>query len=205
MKNTTDSNLNQETDQVLFEENDSEIAMMLKSIIKAYEEAWNRNNEKSEIRFTLTITTHKISTPEGNKDCAYLRLDRAIREKGYKEQEIEKDGQKVIDDGWTSRLLHQEVHFFRNMQERVDPRAVWKDQLYVNCFARLMGAGLEYAELLQRLKQVELAKKTAGITDEEKRLNDLGLVKADSMPAELNEKDKEYKEWLAKERAKEGL
>jgi hypothetical protein len=205
MKNTTDSNLNQEAEQVQFEENDSEIAVMLKSVIKAYEEAWNRNNEKSEIRFSLTITTHKISTPEGNKDCAYLRLDRSIRDKGYKEQEIEKDGEKVIDDGWTNRLLHQEAYFFRNMQERVDPRAVWKDQLYVNCFARLIGAGLEYAELLQRLKQVDKAKEMAGISDEEKRLNDLGLVKADSMPAELNAEDKKYKEWLAAERAKEGL
>lgn len=176
------------------------------SIIKAYQESFNNNNEKNEIKFILTVTTHKVTTESGNKHCAYLRLDRSIRPKGYKEQMIDKDGKQVLDDGWEGKLIHQEAHVFRNIQEMLNPDSPWREQLFTNCIARLVGAGLEYAELLKRIQQQENAKKLAGLpTDEEERMAKLNLVSAKEMPKPLTKADEEYKEWLAKERQKEGL
>ncbi len=191
MMNSTDNNQESSEEVQFEEEGGSEIENLLRAVILAYQEAYNRNSEKNEIKFSLTITTHKIPTEDGNKDVAYLRLDRSIKEKG-------------IDTEWADRLLHQEAYFFRDMKERLNPKAPWKDQLFVNCLARLTGAGLEYAELLQRLKQAEVAKEKAGITDEEQRLENLGLVKANSI-TELTEDDKKYAEHIKAERAKEGL
>lgn len=195
MMNSTDTNQennNELTEEVQFEEEgSSDLEDLVRSVVKAYQEAFNRNNEKNEIKFSLTITNHKVATKDGNKDVAYLRLDRSIRAKGESDEE------------WTTRLLHQEAYFFRNMQERVNPKAPWKDQLFLNCIGRLVGAGLEYAELLQRLKQTELAKEKAGITDED-RLNNLGLVKADSL-TELSPEDKAYAEHIKKEKSKLNL
>jgi len=207
MSNTTD---NKEIEpEVEFEpEGSSYLEQLLRSLILAYQDAFNKNNEKNDIKFSLTITTHKVATPDGNKDCAYLRLDRSIREKGFvpKLPETNEDGMvgELPDDGWSTRLLHQEAYFFKSMKERVNPEAPWKEQLYLNCIARLTGAGLEYAELLQRLKQVEEGKKKVDLTVEE-RLNDLGLVDAKSMPAPLSEEDKKYVEHIKAEKAKEGL
>lgn len=176
---------------------------LLRAIVLSYQQAYNKNNPKNDIKFTVTVTQHKINTQDGNKHCAYLRLDRSIREKNFKEQEVEKDGVKVLDDGWEGKLLHQEVYFFRDIKERLNPESPWKQQLFVNCIARLMGAGLEYAELLQRIKPAQETAKQA--TTVEERLNDIGLVSADSIPTPLDKVDLEYKEWLAQERAKEGL
>lgn len=179
-------------------EGDSLVEQLLRSMILAYQQAFNKHNTVDEAEFTLTITIHKVATPDGNKDCGYLRLDKHTRPKDFKPT--------PEDEGWYTRLVHQEVYFFKSMQERLNPHSKWKEQLYINCLTRLTSAGLEYGELLQRLKNVEEGKKIAGIeSEEEAKLNKLGLVGAKEMPKPLSQEDEKYKDWLSKERAKEGL
>jgi len=207
MKNTQEleQENNELTKEVEYEpEGDSYIEQLVNATIQSYQDSYNRANEKNEIKYTLTITTHKVATKQGNKDVAYLRLDRAIREKGFKEQEITVGTEKILDNGWKSLLVHQEAYPFRNMQERLNPNSPWKEQLYLNCLARIFGAGLEYAELLQRLKQEGKTKPKEEMTTEE-RLSSIGLVGAKAEPTPLTPADENYKEWLAAERAKEGL
>ena len=116
---------------------------LLRSIIQGYQDNINKDNDKSESQFILTITVHKVATPEGNKDVAYLRLDRHSRDRV--------EGQKE-EDGWSSTLIHQSTISSKTLKKKVNPRARWKEQLFVNALARLAAAGVEYAELLRRLK-----------------------------------------------------
>jgi hypothetical protein len=211
MENSIEQELNQDQDkaeEVNFElEGDSLAENLLRGLVLSYETAFNKHNEKNEVHFQLTISNHKIATKDGNKDVAYLRLDRGIRTKDFKPL-IGPDGQRGDeDDGWSTQLLHQEIHFFRDMKERLNPKAPWKENLFMNAIGRLVGAGLEYAELLQRMKQVEEGKKVANIQEDEteSRLKDIGLVKSTELPKPLSPDEVQYKEWLAGERAKEGL
>lgn len=198
-------------EEVTYElEEDNLIESLVRNVIKGYQDAWNKTNEKNDIKFQLTITNHKVATPDGNKDVAYLRLDRSIRDKGPNKVIQEEGKPDVIDEGWETKLLHQEVYFFKNLKERLNPNAQWKEQLYLNALTRLMGAGLEYAELLQRLKPAKEAMQqtTTPKTEEqqtEERLNNLGLVKSTELPKPLTEDEIRYKEHIAKERAKEGI
>ncbi len=200
--NTTQTNEEVKTTQPEYvPEGDTYLEQLLRAIIQAYEEGFNKHNDKLEINYTLTLTIHKVATPQGNKDTAYLRLDKHLRPKGFKPTL-----ETPEDEGWESKLVHQELHFFKDLKERLNPNAKWKEGLYMNCLVRLTSAGLEYAELLQKLKNVEEGKKIAGITnEEEERLNKIGLVKSTEMPKAETKEDKEYKQWLATERAKEGL
>ncbi len=203
MKNSQDTDLaNSDGEEVtIFEpEGSTYIEKLLRALIINYEEGYNRANEKNEITFQLTITNHKMSTEEGNKDIAYLRLDRGIRPK------IDAEGKPWPDDkeGWSVMLVHQDMYYFKNMKERVNPKAPWKDQLYMQAISKIFGGGLEYAEFLRRAKQIEDNQKKVEKTAEE-RLHDMGLVSADEMPKPLTEDEVKYKEWLTAERAKEGL
>lgn len=195
-----ENEVDQEKEAEFVPEGDSYLEQLLRSMVLAYQNAFNKNNTKDEVKFTLTITVHKVATPDGNKDCAYLRLDKHTRPK-----EVKAAPEGMEDEGWFIRLVHQELYFFKSMQERINPHAKWKEQLYLNCLTRLTSAGLEYAELLQRLKNVEEGKKLAGISEEEERLNKIGLVPATEVPKPLSKEDEEYKMWLSKERAKEGI
>lgn len=189
--------LKQEINEIEPELESGEMEDLVRQIVLAYQNAFNANNPKAEIKFSLTITNHKVARPEGNRDCAYLRLDRSIREKI--------DGQ-TEEEGWETKLIHNEAYYFKSMQERVNPEAPWREQLYVNVLARLVSAGLEYAELLQKVKQTQMNQEQIDHrSDEEKRMNKLGLVGANQPPAPLSPADEKYKGWLAKERAKEGL
>lgn len=159
---------------------------LLRSCILGYQEAYNKNSDKLEVEYQLTITTHKVATPDGNKDIAYLRIDRGTRAKGSREE-------------WTPNLIHQEMYVFSSIKERVNPKAKWKEQLYVNALARLTAAGLEYAELLQKISMTEKGQRDLAPQDASK------IVVTDQMPIPDTDADKKYKEWLAAERAKEGL
>lgn len=171
---------------------------LARAIIMSYQDGYNKNNDKHEIEYSLTITTHKVAMPDGNKDVAYLRLDKASRERTLNKEEEK--------PAWIPKIVHQELYTFKNLKERVNPNSRWKEQLYMNLITRLVSAGLEYAELLQRLKQVEEGKAKLGIKDQtEERLNDIGLVKADQLPKPLTEDEKQYAEWVKKEKEKEGL
>lgn len=188
---TKELELPQDEVQTVSLEEETVVEQILKGIIKAYESGWNKNNEKYECRYTLTITRHKVATQDGNKNVAYLRLDRLIRPKT---EVIQKE-----EEGWETQLIHQEVYFFKSMKEQVDPRRLWVEQLYTNCLARLLGAGLEYADLLRKMKQVKENK--AQIIEPEKPKIEV----VSQMPTPLTKEDEEYKQWLAAERKKEGL
>lgn len=208
MNNSTLENNTKEEVEYIELETDNLAESLVRNVVKGYEEAWNKNNEKNEIKFSMTITNHKVPTPDGNKNVAYLRIDRSIREKGPPKliPNPEEGKPDIIDEGWETKLLHQEVHFFKNVKEQVDPRAFWKEQLYVNALARLVSAGLEYAELLQRLKPAKEAMERANQPQtEEDRLNKLGLVSAKQIPTPLSEDEIKYRDHIATERAKEGI
>jgi len=182
----------EQTQEVDFEaEGDSYLENLLRAMILSYQEAYNRNNEKYEIKYYLTVTNHKIATKEGNKDVAYLRLERAIKErkKVLQENETAKD---ITDPEWATQLVHQEMHVFKSMAERVNPKAPWKEGLFLNAFARLTGAGLEYAELLQRMKNTNLKELKE---QEEKKLD---LVITDQMPKPMSPDEEGYAEWVKK-------
>jgi hypothetical protein len=197
MSNQPLSELSEETKQEEQEvefvpEGDSYLEQLLRSLIQGYQEAYNKNNPKYEIKYYLTITNHKIATKEGNKDIAYLRLERAIREKEKKVEIVDPTKDEVTEPEWAVQLVHNEMYAFKSMAERVNPKALWKEQLWLNTFARLTGAGLEYAELLQRMKNTNLKEMKE---QEEKKLD---LVITDQMPKALTPDEEGYKEWVQK-------
>lgn len=202
MENLTEStNTDPNNEEVNFEpEGDSLVEQLLRTVVLGYKEQFNKHNEKFEVDFSLTITNHKVALPEGNKNVSYLRLDRAVRSKINPDTNLPWVSK---EDGWDSKLLHQEVYFFKNTHERLNPKAPWKEQLYLNCLARLTAAGLEYAELLQRLKKVEDT--TPPQEDVKERAANIGLEVTSEMPKAMSPEDLKYKEWLANERRKEGL
>lgn len=179
---------NQETNQVAFEpEGKSFEEAFLRQMIKNYENAWNHFNKEHEVKFKLSISTHNLPTPEGNKDFAYLRLDKFTKTKGVEEEP-------------TIMLIHQEVYKFSNIKERVNPTQMWKQTLFLNCTARLIAAGLEYAELLKRVEQTKQNEQRPVMDQDPKE-----IVMEKMMPQPLSPQDEKYKEWLKNERAKEGL
>jgi len=191
MENLT--NNEQELEAPELEQGDSFEEKFLRQLVTGYEKAFNENNSKQEIKFELTITMHNIPRPEGNKDVAYLRLVRNVREKYDWTKAVETD-KDMTPKEWSSMLVHQEIYIFKDMKERLSPR--FREQLYMNCIARLVAGGLEYAELLKRMQQIEEGRKKA----EESKLE---VTK--EMPKPLTEDEENYKKWLDNERKKEGL
>jgi hypothetical protein len=195
-----------EDDTVEFEvETDNLVESLLRNVVKGYETAFNKQNDKNEIKFTCTITNHKVQTADGNKACAYLRLDRSVKPKGPGKIIQEEGKPDIIDEGWETKLLHQEVYFFKGIKEQINPKAPWKDQLYLNCLARLISAGLEYAELLQRLQRIKAGEETVEPArprteqeQTEERLNSIGLTTSTEMPKPLSEDEAKYKMWVEK-------
>lgn len=162
-------------------EGDTVEEKLYNQMIKAYEIAWNQANPNYEIRFATTVTKHRIQTPDGRKTAAYLRLTRYISQPGKKWEVWDKEDNPM--------LVHHEAYFFKNSEDKL--RSDYRPQLFLNATARLVAGGLEYAELLKRMKQIEDAKAKLEVTDQ--------------MPAPLTPQDEKYKEWLKQERAKEGL
>lgn len=155
----------------------------LKEVLQAYQENWNEHNQTHEIEYFTTVTNHRVPAPDGtNKYVAYLRIERAIREKN-----------DTREDAWEPALVHQEIHFFKNMQERLNFKAPWVEEMCIKSIIRLMTAGLEYAEALQAYQK---AKKKGEENLPEKEEKKLDLVITDQMPAPFTEKDKEYQEWV---------
>lgn len=179
-----------EQDVEVVPEGSSYLEQLLRALIVSYQESYNKHNPKYEIKYYLTITNHKLATKEGNKDIAYLRLERAIREREKKIEVVEPGQDKQLDPEWAVQLVHNEMYQFKSMAERVNPKALWKEQLYLNTFARLTGAGLEYAELLQRMKNTNLNELKE---QEEKKLD---LVITDQMPKALTPDEQNYQEWV---------
>lgn len=174
-------NLQEVKEEILLEDQEgSDLEQLLRAVIKGYQEAWTKNNKEHELQYYLTITTQKIPTPQGNKAVAYLRLERALR--------------KLDEEQWSTQLVHTELYVFKNIAERTNPKAPWKEQLWLNCISRLISAGLEYGELLQRMKTANLGemKKQEEIAAEPK------IMITDQMPQPLTPKEEEYKDWVKK-------
>lgn len=168
---------------------------LLRTMIESYKDGYNQVNPKHEIDYFLTITHHKIDTPEGKKDVAYLRLERAIRSKVQEVKDPKLEGVEIPE--WQTQLVHQEMHAFRNIQERLNPNAPWKEYLYLACMYRLTAAGLEYGELLQRMKKTNME-----TLREESKSN---IVVTDKMPAPLNPAETQYLKEIKDLRAAEGI
>jgi len=171
-------------------EGDTYLENLVRALVMSYQDAYNKNNDKYEIKYYITITNHKLQTAEGNKDVAYLRLERAIRERIKKL--VEGVAPEATEPEWATQIVHNEMHVFKSMAERVNPKAPWKEQLWLNTLARLTGAGLEYAELLQRMKNTNLNEMKA---QEEKKLD---LVITDQMPKAMTPDEEGYAEWVKK-------
>jgi hypothetical protein len=158
----------------------SEIESLLRQVVLSYQEAWNRHNQTHECEYHLTVTTHKVATPEGNKDVGYLRLDRFVR---LKDNESE--------DAWSMLKVHEEMYAFKSIQEQANPAAPWREELYLKCLFRMASAGLEYAELINKTKRIK-----EGLDQVPKQESKLDLVVTDKMPTPLNEDEQGYKKWV---------
>lgn len=182
----------QEIEQVEIDPNDEKSLPenILRGLILSYQNGWNKNNTKYEIKYYLTKTFHKVETPDGNKDVVYLRLERATKEKNPIIDPNLPEDQRPPE--WTTQLIHTEMYAFKSMSEQVNPDAQWRTQIYWNMVGRLMQAGLEYAELLQKLKKTKLDEQ---MPEETKKLD---LEITSKMPEPLNQSEQEYKNWVAK-------
>lgn len=161
---------------------------LIRSLILSYQHNWNKNNTKYEIKYYLTQTFHKVETPEGNKEVAYLRLERALRDKGYIKDTNLPEEQQAPE--WVTQLVHTEMYPISDIRQKLNPDAAWRQQIYWNMVGRLMSAGLEYAELLQRLKKTKLDEQ---MPEEGKKLD---LEITNQIPKELSKEEKDYKEWV---------
>jgi hypothetical protein len=180
-----------ESDDSLYSE------QLLRSIIMSYEEHFNKQNDKTEIKYYLTLTTQKVPTKEGNKDVAYLRLAKGVRSKQAIIEDPNTPSELKLPE-WKNSLVHTEGYVFKDIKEQINPSKRWKDYLFQSCIARLVGAGLEYAELLQRMKQTNFNE----LQSTEPKSN-IEIVK--EMPKPLTPAEERYAAWIKAERAKEGL
>jgi hypothetical protein len=181
-----------ETEAEIYLDEDEEPIMqsILTNVIRAYEEHYNKLNDKQQIKYTLTISKEKLPTMDGNKDVAYLRLVRSIKDRSYVKLENDPTPE------WTTLLIHQEIYVFRDMREQLNPKAPWREQLFMNATARLIGAGIEYGELLNRMKKANVAEMR-----KQDEMTESGLIITDKMPNKdvpLSDGDKEYAEWAKK-------
>jgi len=182
--------IHDESDDSLYSE------QLLRSIVMSYEANFNKTNDKHEIKYYLTLTTQKVPTKDGNKDVAYLRLEKAVRSKQAIIEDPNMPAELKVPE-WKASLVHTEGYVFKDLKERINPNARWKDYLFQSCIARLVAAGLEYAELLQRLKQTNMEE-----TKQEPKSN-IEIVK--EMPKPLTPDEQKYAAWVKEARAKEGI
>src|SRR5690606_810157 len=149
----------------------------------------NEQNEKWETEYHATLTYHKVPahkapvpTDKEHIDVAYLRLTRHTRPRITPPNTPQHE--------WEETLIFHEYYIFKDIKERTDPKAKWKFDLYLGMMFKLVAAGLEYAELLRRLK--------AQHTRESTQVNESNIVVTDQMPEPLTKEDMEYKDWLKK-------
>lgn len=165
---------------------------LLKSLVEGYQDSFNSVNEKWEIQFTTTLTHHKVAAEllpadvdadllpnKTNVDVAYLRLTKRMRPKGGDEST------------WEEFLVYHQSYRFRDVKERLQGQ--WKTHMYLQLLFQLTSAGLEYSELLRRVKP-ERPKEKVGLVKPEETQVEI----TDQMPVPLTEQELEYKEWLEK-------
>jgi hypothetical protein len=183
MSDKQDMESTNEEKEVIFDEEGSEMEQLLTSLVKGYEEAANRFAQGAkDIKYELTVTIHKVPRPEGNKDIAYLRLVKHAKDK---------EGNKAEPS-----LILQQMHVFSTLKERLNPDSPWRDNLYLNALAYLVGGGLEYADFLRKSKDISENMAKADKAKAETGLQSLGFSNG------TKDVDYEYLDWLRKEREK---
>lgn len=175
--------------------NTDSLEELIREILDAHEEAWNEQSDKFELTYSMTLTFHKVpfesmeqqgeKTTKLNTDVAYLRLHRHLKPIGG------------TDDDTDTMLMYHQAHTFSSIVERLNEKAPWKKGLYLDLLAKMMIAGLEYSELLWRMKnQIKMEGQvnppvspgTEGKPD---------IIITDQMPESLPG-DEEYKQWAKK-------
>lgn len=106
-------------------------------------------------------------------------------------------------------LYHTQYPFMTKDAEKTEP---WKQTIYYRIICHLMMGGIEYSEALYQIEEREKMKKVAAEmeTKETKTVNvganfEVQPVKTMRNEQPLTKSDKEYKEWVMKQRKKAGI
>lgn len=106
-------------------------------------------------------------------------------------------------------LYHTQYPFMTKLAEKEEP---WKQAIYYRVICHLMMSGIEYAEALYQIEEREKMKKVAAEleTKETKTVNvganfEVQPVKTMRNEQPLTKSDKEYKDWVMKQRKKAGI
>lgn len=154
--------------------------------LRRYEEMFNQINDKLEVLFSITITSHKVEIQGVNRWVAYLRLERNLRPKG------------ATDAEWETMLIYNQAYKFENTQERLDPETPWKYDLYEDMLYRLLAGGLEYSEMMRRMQTAAKANAGRPLADATGAKSD--IIVTDRMPAPLSEEDQKYQQYIKQQR-----
>lgn len=165
--------------------NYKELEELIRSSVKVYQERFNTINTEHEVEFSLTLTNHKIKVGKVSKWAAYLRLERKTKPRGGSDEE------------WESLLIYNQAYKFNTVKERLNEKAPWKVELYLDLLVKLVAGGLEYGELLKRLQT--MTKDTKGNPISEVVMpKEPKIMVTDKMPEPLTQTEKEYVEWIKK-------
>jgi hypothetical protein len=159
-----------------------QLEQIIKDCLDSYQDGFNRTNPDYEVTFYTTLTNHHIEKDQVKAWVAYLRLEKATKPK-----EGEGEEERL--------LIYNQAYKFRDISERTDPNAPWKYDLYFDLLRRLAHGGLEYAELLKRMKMMSEGKMGQPISNIVTP-NEPTIIVTDQMPAPLSDSDKEYLEWV---------
>lgn len=160
---------------------------LLNTHMRAYENGFNTVNTDWEIKFTLTITPHKVNVGQVTRDVEYLRLERSVRPKS-------KDS---TNTDWESILIYNQAYKFKDISERIDASKPWMYVLYQDLIGRLISGGLEYSELIKRAKD---AQKNTKAISELITPTKPDIIVTDQMPEPLTEDEKKYREYINKQK-----
>lgn len=156
---------------------------VLDAALRRYEEMFNQVNKDYEVLFLTTITNQKVEVDGMSKWVAYMRLERQIKPKGGTDAEAER------------LLIYNQAYKFQSTQERLNPESPWKFDLYEDALNRLIAGGLEYGEVLKRLKRIsETAPEVA---------QSHGIEITKEMPKPLTPDEEKYKQWVQHNRQKQ--
>lgn len=161
---------------------------LIKDALDGYKEGFEEHNTEYTVDFQTTLTTHKIDLQGLSAWVAYLRLEKILKPVGATDEEGE------------HLLIYNQAYKFKNIAERTDPNAPWKYDLYADLLRRLVHGGIEYAELLRRMQDIQKGKTGKPISEiitpqEEK------IIITDQMPAPLTEEERKYAEWVKQQKS----
>ena len=163
--------------------NYDDVIDLVKTVITNYEQGWNEaNSPEYELEFNLTMSHHKVPDKETgkNKNVAYLRLDRTVRD------------EKGADIH--SYTVYHDAHTFKNVGEITTTN--WKKHMYTKLLVSLVAAGIEHAEMTNRLEELKTKMDEKEKAENVKAKSDIEVTA--EMPAPLREDEKEYKDWVDK-------